>query len=130
MTVNQLAELADRILEVHVSSSSTPGISNITSRNAAPSPQTQSSASSHAEDVKSLAEQVHQLTLQVQSLTKELHHECGLPGRSPRRHRYNRSHSRSCDGQKQNVSLAGAECWYHWRYGHQAQAYQPPFQEN
>ena len=37
MTVNQLAQLADRIIEVHVSSS-TPSISNITSPNAAPSP--------------------------------------------------------------------------------------------
>ena len=40
MTVNQLAQLADRIVEVHVSSS--PGISNISSTNAAAAPSPQS----------------------------------------------------------------------------------------
>ena len=132
ITVNQLAQLADRIIEVHVSS--TPGISNIISPNAAPS--LQPSDCSDGDDVKSLADQVQQLTLQVQSLTKELHQDRGRPSRSPRRGRYNRSRSRSRDGEKQNTSYAGAECWYHWRYGDQAQrctspcSYQPQSQEN
>ena len=131
MTVNQLAELADRIIEVQVSP--TLGISNITNPDMSPSPQT--SASGQA-DVKALAEQVQQLTLQVQSLTKEFHQERGR-SRSPRR-RSNRRRSRSRDGDKQaaSTSHAGAECWYHWRYGEQAQkctppcSYQPPPQEN
>ena len=111
MTVNQLAQLADRITEVHVSS--TPGISNIASPNsAAPSPQ--SSACSHVDDVKSLADQVQQLTLQGQSLTKELHQDRGRPSRSPRRGRYNRSRSRSRDGEKQNTSHAGAHTKKYW----------------
>ena len=110
MTVNQLAQLADRIIEVHVSS--TPGFSNITSPNATPSPQ--SSACSHGDDVKFLADQVQQLTLQVQSLTKELHQDRGRPSRYPRRGRYNRSRSRSRDGESrtlhmlaQNVGIIG-----------------------
>ena len=132
MTVNQLAQLADRIVEVHVSS--TPGISNITSPNAAPSPQP--SACSHGDDVKSLADQVQQLTFQVQSLTKELHQDRGRPSRSPKGGRFNRSRSRSRDGERQNTSHAGAECWYHWRYGEHAQkctspcSYQPQSQGN
>ena len=81
MTVNQLAQLADRIVEVHVSSS--PGISNISSTNAAAAPSPQSSACSHGDDVKTLADQVMQLTLQVQSLTTELHQDRGRSSRSP-----------------------------------------------
>ena len=100
-------------------------------------PHPQSSACSHVDDVKSLADQVQQLTLQVQSLTKELHQDRSRPGRSPRRGRSNRSRSRS-HGERQNTSQshAGAECWYHWRYGDQAQkctspcSYQLSSQEN
>ena len=136
MTVNQLAQLADRIVEVHVSSS--PGISNISSTNAAAAPSPQSSACSHGDDVKTLADQVMQLTLQVQSLTTELHQDRGRSSRSPKRGRFNRSRSRSRDGERQNTSQshAGAECYYHWRYGEQAQkctspcSYQPQSQGN
>ncbi|XP_038073017.1 uncharacterized protein LOC119741338 [Patiria miniata] len=105
--IEQLAELADKIVEVSVSptvhvgavSSSQPGSS---------SPPTTMPSS----DMLTLQAKVDQLTQQVSALTCQL---SGQPrGRSRKRDTTppNRRPSRS-----RSPSHSGTDCWYHWRFG-------------
>ena len=123
MTVQQLAELADKIIEVSPPSRPCFSTSSMTASIVSPPSQPED------DNVKKLAEQVQQLTLQVQSLTKELHQDRGRPNRYSGRRR-SRSRSRSRDrnsqGDHQPKAHAGAECWYHWQYGENAKKCTPP----
>ncbi|XP_071482949.1 uncharacterized protein [Diadema antillarum] len=124
MMVHQLAELADKIIEV--SSPPTPGlpISNVAASNLQSAP-TQSPSS---DDIRKLAEQVQHLTLQVQSLTKQLQQDRGRsPARFSGRDRSRgRSRGRNPANERQPKQHAGAECWYHWQYGEDAKNCSPP----
>ena len=121
MKLHQLAELADKIIEVSSPLKSGLSVSNVT----APST---SSTQSESDDIKKLSDQVQQLALQVQSLTKELHQERGRsPSRSSGKNRgRSRSRGRSPKGERQLKPHAGAECWYHWQYGEDAKKCSSP----
>lgn len=98
MKVTQLADLADRIIEV----GSTSTVSAVT---------TSSSSTSNSSDLSQLRQQVDKLTFQVQSLTTQLQRERGRsPNRRPHRANSNRQRSRS-SSQKRPL------CWYHWKFG-------------
>ncbi|XP_041467686.1 uncharacterized protein LOC121418049 [Lytechinus variegatus] len=122
MTITQLAEMADKIIEVSSPSTSGLPISNVTTSD--PSPSTRSDP----EEFKRLSSQVQQLTLQVQSLTKVLHQDRGRS--STRSSRRNRSRSRSRGnnpkGARQFDTHAGGECWYHWQFGKDAKKCSSP----
>lgn len=99
MSVAQLADLADRIIEVRTS----PSISSVT----------QSSDDRIAE----LNSKVDQLTVQINALTAQLHSRSGR----------SRSRSRGASGSKDrsrsrsyNRSNAHGQCWYHWNFGSKA----------
>ncbi|XP_071480514.1 uncharacterized protein [Diadema antillarum] len=123
MTVHQLAELADKIIEVGSPSTSSLPILNLTASNL-PSAPTQSAS----DDVKKLADQVQHLTLQVQSLAKQLQQDRGRsPTRFSGRNRSRgRSRGRNSADERQPKQHAGAECWYHWQYGEDAKNCSPP----
>ena len=103
MNVTQLADLADRIVEVGsactVSAVSTPSQPSSTS------------------ELSQLRQQVDKLAFQVQSLTTQLQERGRSPNRRPRRSNRQRSRSSS---QKRPL------CWYHWKHGAQAQKCTPP----
>ena len=118
VSLDQLAELADKIIEV-----ATPSIGHLTSAEPSPVTPTASGVSQSSDsgrindDVQRLTVQVAQLTAQVQALT------CNLErGRKPSRDsRRSRSRSRSRDGKSRTAQThAGSECWYHWRFGDKA----------
>ena len=87
MTVNQLSELADRILEV--ASPSLPSVSNITAVASG------NAASSSVPDIQRLSDQVEKLTFQVQSLTIQLNQGRSRPRDRATPSQRNRSRSRS-----------------------------------
>ncbi|XP_063963928.1 uncharacterized protein LOC135156193 [Lytechinus pictus] len=108
MKVTQLADLADRIIDI----GSTSTVSAVSS----PSFSTSSS------ELSQLQQQVDRLTFQVQSLTTQLQHERGRsPNRRPQRPNThsNRQRSRS-SSQKRPL------CWYHWKHGAEARKCTPP----
>ena len=113
MTVNQLSELADRILEV--ASPSLPSVSNITAVASG------SAASSSVPDIQRLSDQVEKLTFQVQSLTTQLHHERSRPRDRGTPSQRNQSRSRSFSRSRSN-----GLCWYHYTFGSKARKCDSP----
>ena len=106
VTLDQLANLADKILEVTASSSiaqvSTPTLTS-------PTP-LQSTSPNVSDDIQRLTAQVAKLTTQVKTLTSQLQQR----GRSKDRD--------SKDGQRnfhrsRSNSRNRSECWYHRRFG-------------
>ena len=104
VSIEQLAELADRILEI----SSPLSVSAVSS-----------SPPQVSAEVQQLSRQVTQLTAQVQALTSSLqedrrsrsqHRDASRPVRRP-------SSSKSPRRQQRHQ---GGECWYHWTYGDRA----------
>ena len=90
MTVNQLSELADKILEV--GSSSRPSVSAVAAADSGSNPSS-SPMPDHTDHMQRLSQQVEKLTFQVQSLTTQLDQQRGRPrNRGPPSHR-NRSRS-------------------------------------
>ncbi|XP_030846942.1 uncharacterized protein LOC115926400 [Strongylocentrotus purpuratus] len=113
VSIEQLAELADRILEI-----SSPF--SLSAVECTPASTTVSSSPPQVSaEVQQLSRQVTQLTAQVQALTSSLqedrrsrsqHRDASHPPRRP---------SRSKSPRRQQHHQ-GAECWYHWTYGDRA----------
>ena len=113
MTVNQLSELADRILEV--GSPSQSSVAAVASGNSA------SSSSSSVPDFQRLSDQVEKLTFQVQSLTTQLHQE-----RSRSKYRGTPSHRNRSRSRSFSRSRSNGLCWYHYTFGSKARKCESP----
>ena len=100
-TLDELASLADKILEV------------------SPSPGQVAATSSRSSELSELKQVVADLTKQVQSLTTKVQQQ--ERGRSRSRSRSNRSRSSS-----RTEEHTGEHCWYHWKYGTKAAKCRPP----
>ncbi len=115
VSIDQLATLADKILEVALP---TPSVASIT-----PGPL----SSTHADPVKVISDlqgQINSLATQIQALTNQFQSQPRFRGRSQSRSPGNRSSSfsRSPNRQNQNHPF----CWYHWKYGSNARHCNPP----
>ncbi|XP_054764694.2 uncharacterized protein LOC129271345 [Lytechinus pictus] len=102
MSVNQLADLADSIVDV----GSAGSVSSV------------QHAPSSASEIVQLREQVDKLTAQVNALTTQLVQE---RGRSTSRHRSNSSRRQSS-----SRSDKYPMCWYHFKHGASARKCLPP----
>ncbi|PIK61772.1 hypothetical protein BSL78_01326 [Apostichopus japonicus] len=108
MKVTQLADLADRIIDV--------GSTSTVSAVSTPSSPAPSCACSS--DLSQLRQQVDRLTFQVQSLTTHFRRE---GGRSPNRRPFRSDRQRS-----RSSSEKRPFCWYHWKHGAGALKCTPP----
>ena len=125
MSINDLAALADKIVEVASPSS----VASVTSD--VPTPQashSQPPSSALADDMQRLTAQVAQLTTQMQTLSAILHQGQGQGNRQSR--------SRSRSGNRRDSSRSprrqseqrhpDSECWYHWKFGEKAKKCETP----
>ena len=115
MSVNQLSELADKILEV--GSPSLPSVSAFAAVATCNPPSTP--MPDHTDHVQRLSQQVEKLTFQVQSLTTQLDQQ-----RSRSRNREppaQRNRSRSFSRSRSN-----GLCWYHYTFGCKARKCDSP----
>eukprot|EP00057_Strongylocentrotus_purpuratus_P026011 XP_011680485.1 PREDICTED: uncharacterized protein LOC105445964 [Strongylocentrotus purpuratus] len=119
VSIEQLAELADRILEISSPLSvsaveCTPASTTVTRGSAVSSSPPRVSA-----EVQQLSRQDTQLTAQVQALTSSLQED----RRSRSQHR-GASHPlrrpSSSKSPRRQQRHQGGECWYHWTYGDRA----------
>ena len=125
MSINDLAALADKIVEVASPSS----VASITPD--VPTPQaSQPSSTALADDVQRLSAEVAQLTTQMQTLSSIL-----LQGQGQGQgNRQSRSRNRS--GNRRDSSRSprrhseqrhpDSECWYHWKFGGKAKRCETP----
>ncbi|XP_071948028.1 uncharacterized protein [Antedon mediterranea] len=107
VTVAQIAELADRILEVSPSQPRVAAISNPTSANA------------DRNEIQTLRAEINKLTAMVSSLANDQHRD---KSRSRSRNR-NRSSSAKRTQTNENDS---EQCWYHTRFGKAARRCRSP----
>lgn len=119
VSIEELAELADRILEISsplsVSAVDYTPASTIGARGSAVS----SSPLQVSAEVQQLSRQVTQLTAQVQALTSSLQED----RRSRSQHRGSSHPLRrpsSSKSPRRQQHHQGGECWYHWTYGDKA----------
>ncbi len=115
VSIDQLATLADKILEVALP---TPSVASIS-----PGP----SSSNHSDPAKVISDlqgQINNLATQIQALTNQFQSQPRFCGRSKSRSpgRRNSSFSRSPNRQNQNHPF----CWYHWKFGSNARHCNPP----
>ena len=116
VSLEQLAELADKIIEVATPSSSIGQVSNVAGGGA---------ESSVSPEVQRLSAQVAQLTAQVQALTAGLDRgrsssrDRGRSASRDSKRQRSRSKSRN-SGTASGQTHASPECWYHWRFGDKA----------
>ena len=122
--LEQLAVIADKILEVAIPHSVSAVRTGAVAAVAAPPTLAPLSHDSRLDDLQS---QVSQLTMLVQSLlTREPQDDHKVYGtfrrsreRSNKRYR-DSSRSRSRSYRPNNPPRAGSECWYHWKFGDKA----------
>lgn len=108
-TVEELASVADRVLEV------TPAPGQVSAVRAA----TRESA-----DMAELRKMVSTLTEQVENLARQIREE---RSRSPSRDRNDdRRQRRRSKSRQRQYDPAGEQCWYHWRYAEKATKCRPP----
>eukprot|EP00794_Sanderia_malayensis_P012952 gene12952-biopygen10328 len=102
VSIEQLASLADKILEVALPGNSVSAMSTTV----APTP---------SRDIQNLQAQISALTTQMQCLVQQISHPRG------------RSRSSSRSPRRSSASRNGPrQCWYHWKFGSQAQKCNPP----
>ena len=110
VTIEQLADIADKIVEVSV-----PSISTFKAAVPLPEPGHAAAASIHT-----LEARIDQLTTQVQALTCQL---------SQRPRQWSQSRGPSTTDRRfrsRSPAHSSTECWYHWRFGPKAQKCIPP----
>lgn len=133
MPITQLADLADKIVEVVIppvgpvmSALATPSASPPSTIDISAPPASVHTVPPPSSDIQNLQAQVNQLTLQVQQLST---HMLGAiqsrEGSSRSRHR-DASHERAPSRSSSTQRHSAGECWYHWRFGSLARKCIPP----
>ena len=112
MSINDLAALADKIVEV----ASPPSVASVT-----PDIPTQQASqppkSALADDMQRLTTQVAELTTQMQTLSSILHQGQGNRQSRSRNHSGNCRDSSRSPRRHSEQRHPDSECWYHWKFG-------------
>ncbi|XP_071821767.1 uncharacterized protein [Apostichopus japonicus] len=112
--VEQLAVIADKIMEV------TPSVHQVSA--IVPTP-TVNSVNAPSTEMAELREMVAALTLKVEALGRQQGNRTNRSRSKPRDGKSSQRRTRSPSSER---SHAGSQCWYHWQYGAAAEKGTPP----